>query len=261
MDRTLRRGLRGGPGALRRLADRRRHDRALPAGRRSRSPPSDRCPEGTMVHRSGARPGDLVFVSGTIGDGALGLRLRLGKLDPATGGRGRSPPARPLPSSRSRASRSRQSSGGSRPAPWTSPTAWSATSPISARVGGRRRDRAAAVPLSGAARRRSRRSGAPRRGADRWRRLRNPRDGPRERRRCLRRRGCGRWRSRHPYRPDHPRRGAAKGDRCTRRGDASREALLRSLQQPGLTGAPGKSAPLLSPAGRRLIGVTRRRAN
>lgn len=44
--------------------------------------------EGTMVHRSGARPGDLVFVSGTIGDGALGLLLRLGKLDPATVGGG-----------------------------------------------------------------------------------------------------------------------------------------------------------------------------
>lgn len=33
-------------------------------------------PRGTMVHRSGARAGDRVFVSGTIGDAALGLRLR-----------------------------------------------------------------------------------------------------------------------------------------------------------------------------------------
>ncbi len=33
-------------------------------------------PTGTMVRRSGARPGDLVFVSGTIGDAALGLALR-----------------------------------------------------------------------------------------------------------------------------------------------------------------------------------------
>lgn len=33
-------------------------------------------PHGTMVRRSGARPGDRVFVSGTIGDAALGLRLR-----------------------------------------------------------------------------------------------------------------------------------------------------------------------------------------
>ena len=40
-------------------------------------------PRGTMVRRSGARPGDRVFVSGTIGDGALGLRL-LTKRDAAT---------------------------------------------------------------------------------------------------------------------------------------------------------------------------------
>ncbi len=33
-------------------------------------------PEGTMVRRAGARPGDLVFVSGSIGDAALGLLLR-----------------------------------------------------------------------------------------------------------------------------------------------------------------------------------------
>ena len=33
-------------------------------------------PTGTMVRRAGARPGDLIFVSGTIGDAALGLALR-----------------------------------------------------------------------------------------------------------------------------------------------------------------------------------------
>jgi thiamine-monophosphate kinase len=32
-------------------------------------------PRGTMVKRAGARPGDMVVVTGTIGDGALGLRL------------------------------------------------------------------------------------------------------------------------------------------------------------------------------------------
>ncbi len=32
-------------------------------------------PAGRMVTRSGARPGDLVLVSGTIGDGALGLKV------------------------------------------------------------------------------------------------------------------------------------------------------------------------------------------
>ena len=35
-------------------------------------------PEGTMVRRAGARPGDRIFVSGTIGDAALGLQLRKG---------------------------------------------------------------------------------------------------------------------------------------------------------------------------------------
>ncbi len=33
-------------------------------------------PEGTMVRRAGAKPGDRVFVSGTIGDAALGLVMR-----------------------------------------------------------------------------------------------------------------------------------------------------------------------------------------
>jgi len=33
-------------------------------------------PSGTMVRRSGARPGDALFVTGTVGDAALGLMLR-----------------------------------------------------------------------------------------------------------------------------------------------------------------------------------------
>jgi thiamine-monophosphate kinase len=33
-------------------------------------------PQGTMVRRNGARPGDRVAVTGTIGDAAIGLRLR-----------------------------------------------------------------------------------------------------------------------------------------------------------------------------------------
>jgi thiamine-monophosphate kinase len=36
-------------------------------------------PEGTMVRRAGAKPGHRVFVSGTIGDAAIGLALRKGK--------------------------------------------------------------------------------------------------------------------------------------------------------------------------------------
>ena len=35
-------------------------------------------PQGTMVRRAGARPGDRIFVSGSIGDAALGLALRQG---------------------------------------------------------------------------------------------------------------------------------------------------------------------------------------
>ncbi|HEY5379115.1 MAG TPA: thiamine-phosphate kinase [Pseudolabrys sp.] len=35
-------------------------------------------PEGTMVRRAGAQPGDKIFVSGSIGDAALGLALRKG---------------------------------------------------------------------------------------------------------------------------------------------------------------------------------------
>jgi thiamine-monophosphate kinase len=38
-----------------------------------------------MVKRSGARVGDHVFVSGTIGDAALGLLVRKGELDDASG--------------------------------------------------------------------------------------------------------------------------------------------------------------------------------
>ena len=55
-----------------------------------------RIPKGRMVTRAGARPGDAIFVSGTIGDAALGLGLRQGRIA-AGEGRGRQASARPLP--------------------------------------------------------------------------------------------------------------------------------------------------------------------
>ncbi len=44
-----------------------------------------RVPKGRMVTRAGARPGDAVFVTGTIGDAALGLGMRLGRIDAGEG--------------------------------------------------------------------------------------------------------------------------------------------------------------------------------
>ncbi len=40
---------------------------------------------GQAVRRRGARPGDIVWVTGTIGDGALGLAVATGRLDDPTG--------------------------------------------------------------------------------------------------------------------------------------------------------------------------------
>ncbi|WP_026304092.1 thiamine-phosphate kinase [Kaistia granuli] len=45
-------------------------------------------PAGGIVRRAGAQPGDIIVVSGTIGDAALGLRLRLGSLDKELAGEG-----------------------------------------------------------------------------------------------------------------------------------------------------------------------------
>ena len=47
-----------------------------PARFRSRSPRSARCRKGEMVRRSTAKAGDRVVVTGTIGDAALGVKLR-----------------------------------------------------------------------------------------------------------------------------------------------------------------------------------------
>jgi thiamine-monophosphate kinase len=40
-------------------------------------------PKGKMVMRSGARPGDVIFVSGTIGDAALAIAVRRGDIRPS----------------------------------------------------------------------------------------------------------------------------------------------------------------------------------
>jgi thiamine-monophosphate kinase len=40
---------------------------------------------GQVIRRRGARPGDMVWVTGTIGDGALGLAVATGRLDDPTG--------------------------------------------------------------------------------------------------------------------------------------------------------------------------------
>ncbi len=42
-------------------------------------------PEGRMVPRTGALPGDRIYVSGTIGDAALGLTFRLAEREPPPG--------------------------------------------------------------------------------------------------------------------------------------------------------------------------------
>jgi thiamine-monophosphate kinase len=42
-------------------------------------------PQGRMVRRAGAQPGDVVLVSGTIGDGGLGLRAVRGELEDSDG--------------------------------------------------------------------------------------------------------------------------------------------------------------------------------
>jgi len=99
-------------------------------------------PEGTMVRRAGARPGDLVFVSGTIGDAALGLLLRRGdadwKLEPSAA------PASVsrvylLPQPRKRAGRSRAHACVERDG--CVRMGWWAILPAVPRVAGRRRDR------------------------------------------------------------------------------------------------------------------------
>jgi thiamine-monophosphate kinase len=68
-------------------ADQKRYGVRLIGGDTSRSPSGvvaaitafGWVPEGQLVKRSGANPGDAVLVTGTIGDAALGLRVRQGR--------------------------------------------------------------------------------------------------------------------------------------------------------------------------------------
>ena len=112
-------------------------------------------PRGAMVRRGGARPGDALYVSGTIGDAALGLRLRRSDadtrgwpLDDAAASISHPPlsaPGAPIGACARRCllMQARR---------WTSPTASSSTAPgCAAASGADGRIEARLVPLSPAA--------------------------------------------------------------------------------------------------------------
>ena len=95
-----------------------------------------RVPEGRMVHRSGARAGDRVMVTGTIGDAALGLDILTG--GPVAAALTGDPTAKEMLVSRYRVPQPRERPGARRCATmparqWMCPTAWRVISPSSAR--------------------------------------------------------------------------------------------------------------------------------
>ena len=139
--RRLRRRAGAGPGGIRRHAAGRRHHVDARAGQPVTDHPRPCRARRGGAPRAGARAGDAVCVTGTIGDGALGLLAARGELaDPDWLS------ARPLPAATARGSASR-GRGSSTPR-WMSPTGWCRTSAISAAPRPRRRDRGRAVPLS-----------------------------------------------------------------------------------------------------------------
>ena len=136
-------------------------------------------PHGKMVRRAGARPGDRVVVTGTIGDAALGLLLRRDRAAVERWRLARRPAGQPRgPLSRAGAAQraSPQLLGATPRRPWTSPTDLPAISPSSAAPPGvdcRDRDCAGAALRRGA---RGARQGAraDRDDPHRRRRLRSP---------------------------------------------------------------------------------------
>ena len=133
---------------------------AIPTARRGRSrsrlPRSARCRTARWCGAPGAKPGDRVVVTGTIGDAALGLLLRRDR--PAAAALG--PCRRPAGPSRGPLSRAaaahrhrRRTSAPMRRRPWTSPTALAGDLAKLCRVSGVAAEiEVTRVPLSDAAR-------------------------------------------------------------------------------------------------------------
>ena len=187
-------------------------------------------PQGTMVRRAGAQAGDHVFVSGTIGDAALGLLVRRGEatvLD-ARCRDARSSRRRAI-ACRSRATRSPKRCARMRPPRWMCPTG---SRPISPSSAASRTSR----PTSRSRACRCRRPPRRRSAADAA--LIEPiltggedyeilcAVAPAKAQRFHRGRR-GRGRAGHRHRPNRRRRRAAALSRCQRRGDALFAARLQ----------------------------------